>query len=170
MRAEQGWTITRFFITAAGLYAVWLLFSTNFSGFSLFTGAAGAILLAGLTYDVFIARHDAGLGYFMPKPAALLLFLLIMILLLYQSSFRMLLAVITGRSNPRFVHFRTRIKSDLGRMVLANAITMTPGTITLDLNDDHLTVHWLFSSTTHSKAAGEAIKGRMERLLRRVWL
>jgi multicomponent Na+:H+ antiporter subunit E len=54
-------------------------------------------------------------------------------------------------------------------MVLSNSITFTPGTITLDLNDDHLTVHWFFCNTRHAKAAGEAVKGRMEGFLRKVW-
>jgi multicomponent Na+:H+ antiporter subunit E len=88
---------------------------------------------------------------------------------MYRASFVMLAAVFTGKVNPRIVHFRTRIKSDLGRMVLSNSITFTPGTITLDLNDDHLIVHWFFTDTANSRAAGESIKGRMESLLRKVW-
>ena len=55
-------------------------------------------------------------------------------------------------------------------MVLANSITLTPGTITLDVNDDHLTVHWLLCTTKHGKAAGETIKGTFERMLQRVLL
>jgi multicomponent Na+:H+ antiporter subunit E len=55
-------------------------------------------------------------------------------------------------------------------MVLANSITFTPGTITLDLNDDHLTVHWFFCNTNHSKLAGETVKGKIEKHLKKVWL
>jgi multicomponent Na+:H+ antiporter subunit E len=82
----------------------------------------------------------------------------------------MLKAVFTRKANPRIVHFRTRLKSDLARMTLANSITMTPGTITLDLNDDHLTVHWFFCDTNHAKAAGEEVKGRIEKFIGNVWL
>jgi multicomponent Na+:H+ antiporter subunit E len=88
---------------------------------------------------------------------------------MYLSSIQMLAALIRGKANPRVVHFRTRLKTDLARMVLANSITFTPGTITLDLNDDHLTVHWFLASTRHSRAAGDIVKGKFEDRLRRVW-
>jgi multicomponent Na+:H+ antiporter subunit E len=42
--------------------------------------------------------------------------------------------------------------------------------MTLDLNDDHLTVHWLLCTTTHAKAAGEAVKTKLEHALGRTWL
>jgi len=170
MKAELGWRIIRFFITAAAMFGVWLLFTASFEPFSVAAGALGSVFIAALTYDVFIARHQANIRYFIPNPFFLILYFLLLMFLLYQSSFRMLKAVITGRSNPKIVYFRTRIRSDMGRMILANSITMTPGTITLDLNDDHLIVHWFFCTTNHAKAAGEEIKGRMEKLLKRVWL
>jgi multicomponent Na+:H+ antiporter subunit E len=170
MKAELGWRITRFVITVTALFVVWLLFTASMKPFSLVMGLAGSVLIAVLTYDVFIARHDASLFFFMPRPLALVVFLFVLVFLIYQSSIRMCAAVFHGRVNPRIVHFRTRIRSDLGRMVLANAITLTPGTITLDLNDDHLTVHWFFCNTNHAKAAGEAVKGRIEKYLGKVWL
>ncbi|HSV93517.1 MAG TPA: Na+/H+ antiporter subunit E, partial [Desulfobacterales bacterium] len=59
--------------------------------------------------------------------------------------------------------------SDIARVTLANAITITPGTVTLGLDDDHLVVHWLQARTTHSRRAGELVKGPFEALLRRVF-
>jgi multicomponent Na+:H+ antiporter subunit E len=55
-------------------------------------------------------------------------------------------------------------------VILANSITLTPGTITLNLDDDHLIVHWLDAETIHSKYAGELIKGDFERLLKRIFV
>jgi multicomponent Na+:H+ antiporter subunit E len=89
---------------------------------------------------------------------------------MYISSFQVVWKIIRGRYNPRIVHFRTRLSSDLARTILANSITMTPGTITVDMNDDHLIVHWLDAPTTHSRYAGELIKDRMERMLARIWI
>jgi multicomponent Na+:H+ antiporter subunit E len=54
--------------------------------------------------------------------------------------------------------------------VISGSITLTPGTITLELTDDHLVVHWLNAETTHSRFAGELIKGGFERLLRKIWV
>lgn len=44
---------------------------------------------------------------------------------------------------PTIVHFKTRLKSDAKRVALANAITLTPGTITVTLEQDEYTVHCL---------------------------
>ncbi len=169
MQSRQMWRLIRFLLTAGALFSVWLVFTASFNPFSLVSGALGAVLIAALTYDEFIAPHEASLNSFMPRPFFLIIYIFYLMGAMYRSSFIMLLAVFSGRVNPRIVHFRTRMKSDLGRMVLSNSITFTPGTITLDLNDDHLIVHWFFCDTANSRAAGEAVKGPMEKLLRKVW-
>lgn len=170
MQSGQIWNLTRWTITSIVLFGVWLLFSDSFDPFHLIAGAVGAVLIAALTFDEFIAPHEASLRFFMPRLPMLAVYLGYLVYALYVSSWKMLTAVITGHVNPRIVHFRTRLRSDLARMVLSNSITFTPGTITLDLNEDHLTVHWLFSTTGHMKAAGDAVKGPLERLLHRVWV
>lgn len=47
---------------------------------------------------------------------------------------------------PRLVRFRTRLKSPVSRELLANSITLTPGTITASLEGDEMTVHCLDES------------------------
>ena len=44
---------------------------------------------------------------------------------------------------PTLVRFTTSLKTRFGRFMLANSITLTPGTITLDCRGDELTVHCL---------------------------
>ncbi len=44
---------------------------------------------------------------------------------------------------PVLVTFRTRLKSPVLRVLLANSITLTPGTITVSVQDDEFTVHAL---------------------------
>jgi multicomponent Na+:H+ antiporter subunit E len=63
--------------------------------------------------------------------------------------------------NPAMVEVRTALKSDLGRMLLANSITLTPGTLTVDVIDDSLQIHWIdcpagsdMEQITQSIAAG----------------
>lgn len=170
MNPERVWRLTRFAITGVALYAVWLLFTASIDPYSLAAGAVGSVIIAALTHDVFIAEHEAALRSFMPRPLYVLFYMLYLIWSMYVSSVGMLKAVILGEATPRVVHFRTRLKSDLARMVISNSITFTPGTITLDLNDDHLTVHWFMATTIHSRAAGELIKGRLEDQLQRVWM
>jgi multicomponent Na+:H+ antiporter subunit E len=47
---------------------------------------------------------------------------------------------------PRVTSFHTRLKTDAGKVVLANSITMTPGTITVDVQDDLFLIHCLDES------------------------
>ena len=47
---------------------------------------------------------------------------------------------------PKLVRFRTDLKTDLARVILANSITLTPGTITVTLEGDEYLVHCLDKS------------------------
>src|SRR5690554_4215440 len=43
----------------------------------------------------------------------------------------------TPSLEPDFVHFNPPIKTEWGRVLLANSITLTPGTVTIDVNPDN---------------------------------
>ncbi len=45
--------------------------------------------------------------------------------------------------SPEMVEVKTGLQSDLGQMLLANSITLTPGTLSVDLYDDRILVHWI---------------------------
>ncbi|HPF17974.1 MAG: Na+/H+ antiporter subunit E [Bacillota bacterium] len=47
---------------------------------------------------------------------------------------------------PRIIRFRTGLRTQTARVVLANSITLTPGTITVSLEDEVFTVHCLDAS------------------------
>ena len=47
---------------------------------------------------------------------------------------------------PVLVKFRTNLKSDFTRVLLANSITLTPGTITVSMEGDEYTIHCLDTS------------------------
>ena len=48
---------------------------------------------------------------------------------------------------------------------MANSITMTPGTVTIELEDNRITVLWLENKPVSKKEAGEIIKGDLENIL-----
>ena len=48
-------------------------------------------------------------------------------------------------AEPRLVAFRSRLRTKKGRVLLANSITLTPGTITADQREDRFLVHCLDS-------------------------
>ena len=55
---------------------------------------------------------------------------------LWEANWDVAKRVITGEINPGIVKFDPRLKTDRARMMLANSITLTPGTLTVDVDDD----------------------------------
>ena len=51
---------------------------------------------------------------------------------------------------PRIIYFRTKLGTDIARVALANFITLTPGTITVALNDGLFCVHCLTGEMAES--------------------
>jgi multicomponent Na+:H+ antiporter subunit E len=66
--------------------------------------------------------------------------------------------VITGKINPGIVRIKPGLKTDLGRTVLANSITLTPGTLTVDVDKENgdLFVHWI--NVQETKTEEEKLK------------
>ncbi len=50
--------------------------------------------------------------------------------------------------NPALVKVKTVCKSDLAKVVFANSITLTPGTVTIEIEGDKLLVHGLYEANT----------------------
>jgi multicomponent Na+:H+ antiporter subunit E len=72
---------------------------------------------------------------------------------------------------PGIVRVRTSLKTSAARTVLANSITLTPGTFTVDMDDDEgvLYIHWLTVEAEDEEGASEAIASRFEPLLKRIF-
>ena len=49
---------------------------------------------------------------------------------------------------PRLVRIKTELKTDFAKWFLANSITLTPGTITIDIEGDELLIHSISEATT----------------------
>lgn len=164
------WKIVRIFLTTSYLMVGWILFTGTLALFSLLLGLIFSLCVALLTYSVFIEEKEAARRALLPRIYLLFIYLAVLVFEIYLASFKMALAIVTGDINPRVVHFRTKLRSELARVILANSITLTPGTLTLDLDEDHLIVHWLNAKTIHSHYAGRLIKGHFETWLRRIWV
>lgn len=68
--------------------------------------------------------------------------------------------------NPGVVLIKTDLTSDSGKLALANSITLTPGTLTMDVKGDSLLIHWINVKDTDTERATELIGGRFERFLK----
>ncbi len=70
---------------------------------------------------------------------------------------------------PGIVEIKTELKSPIGRLALANSITLTPGTLVVDIIDDSLFIHWINITETDPVAATEEMSGRFEKYLKVIY-
>jgi multicomponent Na+:H+ antiporter subunit E len=71
---------------------------------------------------------------------------------------------------PGIVKIKTTLKTESGITALANSITLTPGTLTVDLTDDgFLYIHWINVKSDDVEQATEFIARRFEWFLKRIF-
>ncbi|MFC1780726.1 Na+/H+ antiporter subunit E [Planctomycetota bacterium] len=72
--------------------------------------------------------------------------------------------------NPGIVKIKTNLKTDSGITALANSITLTPGTLTVDLTDDgYLYVHWIDVKSQDLEQATNFIAKRFEWFIAKIF-
>lgn len=64
---------------------------------------------------------------------------------LAKANFDVAYRVITGKIKPGIVKISPDLKTDLGVTILANSITLTPGTLSVDVDEEkkELFIHWI---------------------------
>ena len=138
MQSVTRWNLVRIAVTTVYLWVGWVLFTWSVAPRTLALGLIHSSVVALLTYPVFVEHDEAARRSHVPRLQFLAVYLLLLVFQMYVASFRVLWQIVRGRINPGVVHFRTRLRSDIARVVLTNSITLTPGTITLLLDDDLL--------------------------------
>jgi multicomponent Na+:H+ antiporter subunit E len=69
---------------------------------------------------------------------------------------------------PGIVKVKTTLKSDFAKMLLANSITMTPGTITVDIIGDDMYIHWIYIRSEDPEVYTKIITGAFEKYIKRI--
>jgi multicomponent Na+:H+ antiporter subunit E len=67
---------------------------------------------------------------------------------------------------PAIVKAKTSLKSDVGKLWLANSITLTPGTLTVDIDGDDYYIHCIKAENTSLEYSTNNITGKFEKFLR----
>lgn len=71
---------------------------------------------------------------------------------------------------PGIVRARTTLETDTARIVLANSITLTPGTLSVDVTPDGVFyVHWVNVISDEDEVVAELILRRFEWFIRRIF-
>lgn len=71
--------------------------------------------------------------------------------------------------NPGIIEAKTKLKSPMGRMILANSITLTPGTFTVDIDNDTLYIHSIDIDEEHLDEMSNKIIRRFEKYLEEIY-
>ena len=130
------------------LFAVWLMLNGRITLeivlLGLFLSAAlywVACRLLGVSL-----RRELALLRRLPRAAAYLFLLVWHVLLSILQVMSVILSPRAKRVEPRLVWFDAPVSSELGQVILANSITLTPGTITVGLSGGQFCVHALDGS------------------------
>jgi multicomponent Na+:H+ antiporter subunit E len=151
------------------LFIIWLIANNTFALDSA---------IAGMVISAFIAMAFAAYSkvYSVVRWSPMVIYYYLMYLIVFLSELvkanvSVMLLVFSPRINirPAIVEIKTELKSPMGRLALANTITLTPGTLVVDIKGDSLFIHWINISTIDPVEATEAIAGRFEKYLKVIY-
>ena len=138
----------------------------------LIVGIFVALIVSLLTGDLFIQRPSL-LGH--PKRYVYFIFYYLPLFLweIIKANIDVAYRVLHPKLpiNPGIVKVKTELKSDTALTFLANSITLTPGTLTVDIDKDNgfLYIHWIDVKTKDTQAATEKIAKRFEKILKDIF-
>lgn len=144
---------------------VWILLNNSLDPVLLLIGAGVSILIALIFCSRCSVFSDVKLS---PKSFFYSIgYIFVFIYELFKANFDVAFRVISPKLpiNPGIVKVKTKLKSDFGRMMLANSITLTPGTLTVDIKDEFIYVHWIDVTDKDIDAATEKIVTTFEKFL-----
>ena len=125
-------------------FAVWVIFNGQITPEVCLLGAVTAAVLFAFTcrfldYSIEKEKHV------LRRSAGFVKYVLVLIQEIVKANFAVMHMILSEREElePVLVHFRSGMKTPTGRALLANAITLTPGTITVTLEDSDYVVHCL---------------------------
>ena len=146
------------------LWLVWVLIA----GFELMEVLLGGI--AALILSFIISKHvNYSFGFSIIIQLLKFVFVYIPVFLykLIIANFDMAYRVLSPKMpiNPKIVKVPTDLKSDFLKLVLANSITLTPGTLSLDVEEDGILVHWVNAKGESGEDYKKEISQSFEKLL-----
>lgn len=128
-------------------FLLWVIFNGNFTPEIAILGLVAAAALFAFTCR--FMNYSVGKERKLYRNAfRLLRCAVVLVIEIVKANFAVVRLILSEEeeTEPVLVTFRAKLRSSIGRSLLANAITLTPGTITVLLEDDTYTVHCLDES------------------------
>jgi multicomponent Na+:H+ antiporter subunit E len=136
------------------LAITWLLWSGLYKPLLIGLGIFSCVLSVYLAHRMGFFRHQALLGL-IPRLPGYWLWLLREIIISSLEVAKLILKPSLSIS-PTVVVLEAETKTDVGQVILGNSITLSPGTVTLDLHEGKLLIHCLTSESATELLKGEA--------------
>ncbi len=141
------------------MLAFWVIMSGMFDGFHLSLGVVSCLLVAHFSHELLFPQAP-GNG-FLRNLAGMVLYLPWLICQILVANLQVTYIVLHPRMleliDPCLFRFKTTLKRPISKVTFAQSITLTPGTITVNVHDDEFTVYAL------NRSAAESLPGEMER-------
>ena len=145
---------------AALLTIVWVVLREDFSPMTIIVGIGISICCLFFCAKYLPFKSTTNVNF-----KKLVLFPLFLITQIYMAGFYVLKIIFTG-AKYEIVKIKTEITNETLKIILVDSITLTPGSVLLDLKDDIITILWLRGINDPADVdAGELIKGKLERKL-----
>ena len=154
----------RYIYTFLIMFGFWIMLSGKFDLFHLALGVLSSALVSFLSADLLMFKEGknrlvTGVRFLMYLPW--LLYQIVLSTL--HVTFLALHPRMKDQIDPTIVTFKTKLKTNIAKVALANSITLTPGTITVRIEDQVFYVHAI------SRKAAAGLPGEMEDRLARVF-
>lgn len=155
-----------FVITFVIMIGFWLIFSGRFDLFHLSLGVVSCLIVSFFSSDLLFPTGlktnflACWIRFVLYVPWLLYQILLANLHVLRLSFHPRMMALI----DPHIIEFNSPLESDIARTTFANSITLTPGTITVNVSAmGRFTVHCIDVSS------GDPLPGEMERQIKRIF-
>jgi len=159
----------RFILNWIFLFLVWLMFTSTLFWQEVIVGAAVSMLLSLMSVRLFTC---CTLSILNPvKIFWMVWYFFVFLKALVIANFDVARRVISPSLpiNPGIVKFKTKLKTNYSKMVLANSITLTPGTLSVDVVGDTFYIHWIDVETTDPEEAFKIIAEPFEKVLLKIF-
>ncbi len=156
--------IKHFIATYLIVLAFWLLLSAHFDKFHVGAGIVSALVVAYASHDLLFTGTG---NHSLTKTVRFITYLPWLIYQIVLANIDVAKRVLSPSMpiDPRVVTFKTTLTSDIARTTLANSITLTPGTVTIDIVDDVFYVHAIAK-----EPADDLLEGAMERRVAHIFM
>ncbi len=123
------------------LYVTWLIFHGRITWDVLLTGGVVCGSIGFLLTRMKLYKFSTELTVLKVLPHAVI-YLILLFWDVVKANFHMIyLVLIKHEVEPSLVYFKSPVSTKTGTVAVANSITLTPGTLTVDIKDDEFCVH-----------------------------